>query len=410
MTETSQNVIAVALAPMPLIEAETSRLEVPAAISKRTASRYYQPELDSLRFLAFLGVFFYHAAPTTPDSYSVYSFLPKSAVLLIRAAFGAGAFGVDLFFALSAYLITVLLIREKSLRGHIDVKAFYARRILRIWPIYFLFIAVAVVASGRLQSQQLRWPYIVGYLLLAGNWVYVFKGLPASIAVPLWSISVEEQFYLCWPLVLRKVTSRQLIYGAVVLLMVGNLSRFILVACHVKGAAVEYNTFARIDAIAFGILVACFLGDRAPNLSLKMRLGLLLSALASWVTIAMFTRLDSPNQPAPILGTLIGRPLVAFSAAMILISFIGAASSVPPLSSSVLTYLGRISYGLYVYHLAGLVFAQHFLQGRTATGYAVVAAFALLLTIGASAISYRWIESPFLRLKNRFTVVQSRSI
>src|SRR5208337_926669 len=166
---------------------------VAANLGQPKSQRFYRPELDTLRFFAFLGVFIFHVIPHDSESYLSHHVLPSRVVPFVCAISGAGAFGVDLFFALSAYLITILLIREEELRGTIDTSAFYIRRILRIWPLYFFFIAVAAVVPIWDKAQHLSWHYIAGYLLLAGNWVYVWQGLPHSIANPLWSVSIEEQ-------------------------------------------------------------------------------------------------------------------------------------------------------------------------------------------------------------------------
>src|SRR5947207_1159181 len=103
--------------------------------------RFYRPELDGLRFFAFLAVYINHTLLLDPARGELW----KRALGSIGTA---GAFGVDLFFALSAYLITELLLREQKARGRIDVPAFYLRRMLRIWPLYFVFLG-AMVAIAR---------------------------------------------------------------------------------------------------------------------------------------------------------------------------------------------------------------------------------------------------------------------
>ncbi len=163
-----------------------------------TGQGFYHPELDSLRFFAFFAVFLLHAfyQPVTGTAVyhlSVWDFVRHSVV-------GSGAFGVDLFFVLSAYLITELLLREKGERGVVSVPAFCARRVLRIWPLYFFFLALAyfvpILNPGHL---LFRWKGPAWFSLLGGNWSVVAYGWPDSIIVtPLWSVSVEEQFYLLW--------------------------------------------------------------------------------------------------------------------------------------------------------------------------------------------------------------------
>jgi len=379
--------------------------------SKQDTHRFYRPELDTLRFFAFLGVFVFHVIPHDAASYLTHHVLPASVVPFICAVSASGAFGVDLFFALSAYLITTLLIREEKDRGTIDVRAFYVRRILRIWPLYFFFIAVAALVPYWDKTQHLSWHYIAGYLLLAGNWVYVWRGLPHSIANPLWSVSIEEQFYLLWPVALRRLSRRQVVFAAVCLLALANLARIWVVSRHGLGASIEYNTFARIDAIALGILAAYVLGDDAPALRLIARIGLATGSLLAWLLVAAFVDLNAQTEVAPMMGTLIGRPVVALGAAGLLLATMGApAAGAQFLKNPVLTYLGRISYGLYVYHGAGLLLATHLVRINTVKGYAFFALAGFAFTVLFSAISYRWLEKPFLRMKERFAVVRSRPI
>lgn len=392
---------------------ETSLLqETPVGQLKESKTHYfYRPELDTLRFFAFFGVFVFHVIPNDPQFYQAHHVLPSSVVPLVCAVASAGAYGVDLFFALSAYLITTLLIREEELRGTIDTRAFYVRRILRIWPLYFFFIAVAAIVPIWDRTQHLGWPFIAGYLLLSGNWVYVFLGLPHSIANPLWSVSIEEQFYLLWPLALRRLSRRQLVFAVIALLGVANVVRVFLVYSQVLGAAIEYNTLARIDAIAFGILVAYFLGSEAPSLSPFSRSALALGSLVLWCLVASYANLNAQTEVAPVMGTLLGRPLVAMGAAGLLVAVIGApAVGARALIHSWLTYLGRISYGLYVYHAAGLLVAWHLFRGSSVKMYAAYTTSGFLLTVIFSAISYRWLESPFLKMKERFAVVRSRPV
>jgi peptidoglycan/LPS O-acetylase OafA/YrhL len=400
------------LTPVTTIESSPVHEECRPGLASSKGSRFYQPELDSLRFFAFFGVFAFHVIPHDPDFYSQHHFLPHVFVGPICAISGAGAFGVDLFFALSAYLITILLFRERDMQGGINVKAFYIRRILRIWPLYFFFIAFASIVPLWDKLQRLEWPYIMGYLLLAGNWVYTWKGLPEStIVIPLWSISVEEQFYLLWPLIARRVSLTNMKYAVGALLSLGYISRFVLVSNHVMGATAEYNTFARIDPIVLGIGLAVVLRERRVTLSLLGRFTLVSLCIGVWFVVSRYAGLNAPHNVAPVMGTLLGRPLIAVAATGLLIAFIGApAYGAKMLAHPLLTYLGRISYGLYVYHMAGLMFARHILKDENASGHVARAALGLLLTLLFSMASYRWLESPFLRLKDSFATVLARPV
>src|SRR6478609_6198079 len=233
----------------------TVAVEIPSATAAPArAERFYRPELDALRFFAFLGVFIFHAAPRTMDFYNAAGY-PHWLSSLLISVFGAGAYGVDLFFALSAYLITNLLLRERAATGALDLRGFYMRRILRIWPLYLAFVAFAAVFAALVPGQHLPMKYVVGYSLLAGNWVYVFYGLPASFAVPLWTVSIEEQFYLAWPLALRRASIQAVAAIAVGLLLVANFWRVALAIAGAPLEHMEYNTFTRLDPIALGILI-----------------------------------------------------------------------------------------------------------------------------------------------------------
>ena len=125
---------------------------------------FYRPELDILRFGAFLMVFLTHNAGYSL-SYLVERHVPRVAAQIIASTVSAGPYGVDLFFALSAYLITELLLREKKATGRLNVPAFYLRRILRIWPLYFTFLFVAAPFRVLNPGHQFDLRYLAAFLL-----------------------------------------------------------------------------------------------------------------------------------------------------------------------------------------------------------------------------------------------------
>ena len=111
--------------------------------------------------------------------------------------------GMCLFFMLSSYLITELLLRERATTGRVHIEAFFIRRILRIWPLYFACLALAVITGFIWTNFRFPLRCLAAYLLLAGNWYNVLIGRVDSPWQPLWSINVEEQFYLLWPFLAR---------------------------------------------------------------------------------------------------------------------------------------------------------------------------------------------------------------
>jgi peptidoglycan/LPS O-acetylase OafA/YrhL len=377
------------------------------APSKPSSQSFYRPELDALRFAAFLGVFLYHAMPHDASAYRrAGQFAPW-----VAGVFRSGAFGVDLFFALSAYLITTLLLREKEIRGSLDVKFFYLRRILRIWPLYFGFVAFAISLHWLgFRTQGLTASYIAGYAALAGNWVYAAYGLPHSVAVPLWSVSIEEQFYLLWPLAVRRCSRRIMAWTACALLIAGTCctAALMLLTKHTPpGYALEYNTFTRLDPIALGILLALLFAYRPPSLSPIARAGLFSLGVAIWIIVSRYCEFKV-HSPANVLDNLVSRPAIALAAIAMLVATLGARGF---LINRATLYLGKISYGLYVIHAFGLLVALKLLgQYRGPLGSVVVAVAGLFITIGLAALSYRWLEAPFLSLKGRFTHVDSRPV
>ena len=371
----------------------------------RHAERFYRPELDVLRFFAFLGVFVFHAAPRTMDFYDRAGY-PHWLSSLLIPTFGAGAYGVDLFFALSAYLITSLLLRERAATGALDLRGFYLRRILRIWPLYLAFVAFAAIFAALVPGQHLPMKYVVGYSLLAGNWIYAFYGLPASFAVPLWTVSIEEQFYLAWPLALRKASVRAMAIISVGILVVANVWRVWLAVTAAPTERIEYNTFTRLDPIALGILIALF-GHKLPSFTRLQRAAMLFGGLITWIAVFAFT-VTSPNLKYTTWQMAVGHPFTALASAVVLLAVLGAQHGF--FRSGVLIYLGKISYGLYVLHEFAHFCAILIVPASTPVMVLVQSIVGLTLTILLAAASYRWLESPFLRLKERFAHVQSRPV
>ena len=364
-----------------------------------TKQNFYHPELDVLRFVAFLAVFMHHALPRDARLY-VNSGLSPAATQWLLTAKEAGAFGLDLFFALSSYLITELLLREHAQRGTFSVSAFYVRRALRIWPLYFTFLALTVFVVPMLIPADRFGPmYIVSFALFFGNWVCATSGLPFSVASPLWSISVEEQFYIGWPLLLRSFGVNRLKQLAFAMLLLAVLTRIGLAVYGVEHPGVWCNTIARLDPIALGAILAFVLNGRAPQIGNALRVVLCVSAFASWLLIARYLNHDGPTSVATYA-------LSGLASMLLLVSVLRSEVRllrVPPFSW--LVYLGRISYGLYVFHLFALA-----LIGQLAfvpvlgvpLNFELRLVLSFLLTVALATVSYKLLEQPFLRLKDRF--------
>jgi peptidoglycan/LPS O-acetylase OafA/YrhL len=372
------------------------------ASSKTSVSRrFYQPELDGVRFYAFLGVFVCHTLPFEAEFYRKLH-LPLPWVW--GATVKAGAAGVDLFFALSAFLITSLLLKERQETGGISLKYFYLRRILRIWPLYFLVIALGVVLSHTVANQSLPWYYVAGYLFFVGNWVHAVFGRPESIAFPLWTVSIEEQFYLIWPLMVKVLERRGLIISGIVMFLLATVCRVIFVLAGVSGGYIYYGSTARCDSIALGIMLALF-ADRLPKLSSGMRFVLVGGGLVGWIVSSAWLT----DQPGPIsMREVLGRLIISLGAGAMLYGCLHSRNKL--LTGTWVVRLGKVSYGLYLLHLVGLLLAKSLFHPVSGTAILATKAVGFVLTIILAFASYRWVESPFLRLKDRFAKVLSRPV
>ena len=400
----------------------------PLAVRSLT-ERFYHPELDVLRFLAFFLIFLHHSMPHVPDFYTKLGVAPILASAL--AALGAtGAMGVQLFFLLSSYLVTELLIRERATHGQIDLKAFYIRRILRIWPLYFAFLAFAWVMQWYLPGQHIGWRAGLAFTLFVGNWWVVFVGFPSSMIFHLWFISLQEQFYLFWPAMVRKLSQRGLLIAAAAMLALANLTRWYLAAHHTWETKIWCNTFVQLDGIALGIVLAVLLAGRAPRLAPLLRAALFIGGFTCLVLAGYYFRIKFDPLTSP--RVLLGYPVAALGATALFLATLreqagapfkpavglsGMASTLPTPARSwrmwgwnSLNYLGRISYGLYVFHILGLMISDYTVHDQQSSlgRYLLRNAVAFAATVALAATSYRWLETPFLTLKQRFTRVLSR--
>jgi peptidoglycan/LPS O-acetylase OafA/YrhL len=272
---------------------------------------------------------------------------------------------------------------------------------LRIWPLYFFFIALSLFLTNVDPSQHLDIRYVLGYILLSGNWVIAIYGAPQSVSGPLWTVSIEEQFYLLWPSVVRKASLRTIATIAWSLIAISLSARAILSARGVSPLFIWCSTITRLDPIAMGILFAVWIRQDYRSLKPVERLSLAVVGWLCWVWAA-YSR-----------GTVLEYTVVGFgSICMLYSAYDGPKAGLWLLENKTLTYLGKISYGIYVYHELCLLISRHVFGGYTkhASGYMMSWVSALCMTILFAALSYRFLESPFLRLKAKLSHVASRPV
>lgn len=365
-------------------------------------SRVYFPELDILRFLAFFMVYLGHVLN---DDLKVNP--------VLKAIGMNGGFGVPVFFALSAFLITTLLLREREMTRSINLGSFYVRRVLRIWPIYFLSLLVCFFASHLYATHFSGYIHeglkvcslkeLASYLFFYGNWYSYFHGTLPGGANVLWSVCVEEQFYLVWPLIV-KLGGKRAIVGVSIACWI--ISQFSLHWLLLSGAADRYmlafNTLPNLQYFAIGGLLGVIFFGRKIHLPTWGR-----ALLIAGGFIAFFgfnTTYASHNTVRCFMMGGVG-------SALLLVGMFGM--QVHRIFNP-FRYLGKISYGLYVYHFWLLLFVEYAVRDlvlRTEPTLSIIVAIVTLpLTVLVAHFSYKWYESPFLRLKERFEIVRSRPV
>ncbi len=354
-------------------------------------SKIYFPNLNGLRFIAALSVIIYH----------VYGLETLN-----------GHLGVILFFVLSGFLITTLLLEEKEVTENINIKFFWIRRCLRIWPLYFFIVFITFIAiytgfaGGTLSQYKGSFWY---YLVFIPNVAFIINaGLPyASV---LWSVGSEEQFYLVWPFLVKY--SGKYFWMTLIIVLVGFTIAPILLDYYnfhhyqskneVIGFISHLMMRMAFNCMATGALTA-YIWRKRPDLfkyifSKIFQIGLVIVTLVLW--IKNYHKAGSDEVFAILFA------LVIANAAL-------NPGNIIRLENRVFKHLGKISYGLYVYHLIVLAIVTYIAVEITGgpLNQHLLFVVGTLATIGVSTLSYNYFEKFFLKIKDlRFTVIKSGSL
>ena len=350
--------------------------------------------LDGLRALSILGVLWTHVWYVSGLEY--YNRLQHYPVLKM------GAFGVDVFFGISGFLITTLLLRERSKNGRISLRDFYLRRSLRIWPLYYATLGIYVLLVIFLQRgtgrDRIFFHFLPGYLTFTYTW---FAGWAASGAVFnfAWSLSVEEQFYVVWALVLRIL--RGLLPAVVMILMI-----FLRLSVHfnvLQNFILKDSLLWRIAAgisvpICLGAILAQILHSEKGFRILRPILGSKWAA-ALWILLLLASLV--PRQP---FWQMIQWFLVA---AVVGSCVIREDNTLAPfLRFRPLAYIGLVSYGMYLLNTLVLDVVNPVMNRIGLRHPLLKFPVFVAATVLVAGISYRFFETPFLRLKERFSKVR----
>jgi peptidoglycan/LPS O-acetylase OafA/YrhL len=328
----------------------------------------------------------------------------------------AGNFGVCAFFLLSSFLITELLRRELLKTGKVHLKAFYVRRSLRIWPLYFAVLSAVVIIGFMGLAQTMPMTGYLAFFFFVSNWWMILHVGAANPLSWLWSISVEEQFYVLWPTLAKLGGTRVIAIGSALCIPVSiaAITYAKLYQQHLD-VTIWLNSAVQFQFFGLGALLAIFLSGRLPQISQGKRLALAAVGAASWIAASALCGLKSANATPSLLQLCVGYELAAAGCLCLFLALFGMS---PTRFPEFVVYLGKISYGLYVYHefaLSIMTFLRYHLEQSLSAEselrpvlFAADRVLSLALTIAVATISYRFLESPFLKLKERFTFVPSR--
>jgi peptidoglycan/LPS O-acetylase OafA/YrhL len=371
--------------------------------------RIYFKNLNALRFIAATLVIFHHV-----EQYKLWAKLPNIFGNPTIDALGHKA--VSFFFVLSGFLITYLLMAENTQTGKIDVRNFYIRRILRIWPLYYfivllcLFVLPNIFDLSILGSQiyTKHFPLVTSLLLLVlPNVVRLFQ--PGIVGGnQLWSIGVEEQFYLVWPLLVKSFIKSMLVFLLcfIALKLAGTVILEALASNYdhlVYQKAFRFWELLQVEQMAIGAIGAWILFTRKESL-----INLIYHPITHYVSLFLVAVIFI----VPVHHWWINyAEAVVFSVLIINLSTNKAIKL--NLENKVFNVLGNISYGIYMYHTICITVCFYCLRqfGLQDSNYLVfnvmLYALSVITTITLAYFSYELFEKKFLDLKERFMIVKS---
>lgn len=381
--------------------------------------KVYFQHLDALRTLAFMAVFYAHSATifigaNLSDSFPL-NILKKTSVY--------GAYGVNFFFILSGFLITYLLLKERAESPHksFSIKDFYIKRILRIWPVYFITFGIGVFVLPYLIPQStygvlpmtnphMTLEAILYNLFFAGNFYQGMSIGIASLSVGiLWSVAVEEQFYLVWPWIVKYCTPRRLAFVTAFLVACSLLFKFLWAEDRLANYYLPWSV--GMD-LGLGALLGISYFLKRTSYIIKSSLAIIGVSLG---LVGIVWSLGTRTEVIEIIR-LVKSLVIDSIFVLILLYFINRIKEHTGIfahAHKALTYLGKISYGLYAYHsicfmlIVSLFYETGIIDLAVSRAeYFLVFAVSLTCSVLAAQASYRYIEKPILGLRKRLLTTQ----
>lgn len=360
----------------------------------------YLPNLNGLRFFAALIIIIQHIEQLK------YLFGLGSYWLTIPFMPKIGELSVVFFFVLSGFLITYLLLNEEKKTGEINVRKFYIRRLLRIAPLYYLVIFLAFAFLPYFELFQLPGSsldkindHLLGKLLLYG---FFFSNLVMPVfgvvpfAAPTWSIGTEEQFYLIWPVLIKKFKRNRVriifsVIGFYIMVKV-TLASSIFADSNWVNPVINYWNAFKIDCLSIGALLAVFLTQKNKILLYLVRKDLFYLVLVG-LPILVLCDFEIPFFNYDFYAILFG---------IIILNFATQQNLYFSLENKLLNYLGKISYGLYLWHMISITITIKICMALGIVSNWIIYPVATILSVGLAGLSYQYYESYFLKIKSKF--------
>lgn len=361
----------------------------------------YFPGLNGLRAIAALGVLFVHITQAMSHfGLNPYVFGETNSNFI--AIYRIALYSVSIFFGISGFLITYLLLKEKE-KGSINIKYFYLRRVLRIWPLYYLYLSLALITNWIL-GNPIDKGQLFFYLFLMANIPYVL-GMSIPFLTHYWSLGVEEQFYLFWPNWVKRI--KHLLSSTLILILIFMSLKlfFYLFAKH----PIYYKLYYILDANRFQCMligaVFAILYYKNNEWFVNIFSSIYAQSIAWILFFMVFTNLFR-------ISYFLGHELVTIATCTIILAQIQQKNRIFNLENRVFNFFGKISYGIYVWHpliILTLSKALIFKTKDSNLNYIIVYLLSFCATILIAYLSYEYYEKQFLKLKSKFTTIKSRN-
>jgi peptidoglycan/LPS O-acetylase OafA/YrhL len=356
----------------------------------------YFENLDGLRGIAAFAVLFFHASIWVPsEGLANYKFKT-----FISFSFEGGKYGVIFFFILSGFLISFLLLNEQNFNKKINLGKFYVRRILRIWPLYYLTLFVGFFIYPLLDPYLEINSSLTYYSFFITNFHHLFYSPPnLGILGVQWSIAIEEQFYLLWPIIflIKRTDFKFIIISLIVI--IANLFYF----KNIENSNITYyHTVSCTRYLGFGALIsflAYYKKDKLISFLSKIPKALIyiiyifsLIAIFNSKKMNLFFGMDLITELFPTL----------FFSFIILEQNYNTNSVFKIGHFNFLNWLGKISYGIYLTHIIAIYIINNLFSFWDSSFFIIKLGLVICLTLLISSVSYKYIEGPFIKLKKHF--------